>query len=112
MWAEPDEPLEEHVEATFSFGLKELLVTWGCDQREIWVDTEARALLLNSNFLASAHVVNNQLKVEYADDWAAWADFKDSGELKDLLDKAAEKLKRKSDHSKGQGKGKPSSSQQ
>lgn len=101
IWISQDQTLEERVENSYLLGIKYLLaVSWGYGRSQAWVDTDKKRIFCGPDLVAEAHVESaGQLKVEFSSEWAAWEEFSNSPELKEIADRAKEKL------NKGAGKG-------
>ena len=95
LWGNFDLPLEQRVANSFLFALRRKLVDWKMGEKYIKVDPDLGALTAGGKPVVKARTINNVLVLDWADQkWAPWSELQSSDELKDLRQKAADRLVR------------------
>ena len=111
VWAKPDQVLEVRVLESVLFAAKKMMVDWQWHKKNLWVNKDLGCLTLGSEHVLSVEVVESCVKVTYGNDWEDYifnSEHPDNTFWKSVLETAANKLKKKkSEGTKGMGKGKP-----
>ena len=101
VWAKPDQVLEVCVIMIFLFAAKKMMVDWQWHKKNLWVNKDLGCLTLGSEHVLAVEVVESCVKVTYGKDWEDYI-FKSEHPDNTFL-----KKKKKSEGTKGMGKGKP-----
>ncbi|CAE7703564.1 unnamed protein product [Symbiodinium sp. CCMP2592] len=105
IWATQDLPLQKRAQKVFLMGLKWQLGEWGFMKRDMELNDNYDRLKVGEGVVVSLSIKAQQLECQWSDDWAQWAEFQNSSELRQLITRANEMLQ-KDITSKGKGKSK------
>ena len=112
VWCKEDKPFEERTALSFLLGLRYQLKEWGY-KGSIRVSESNLTLLFHGKPVLSASVTDCKMNLKWSDKrWLEWAELQDSTELKALVQKANDNIRKSSElaEGKGDGKGKSASS--
>ena len=88
-WAKQDLAPQQRAERSFLFGLKWQLIQWKFPKAAVWVDLDSKTLFCGGETVVSVNgFIENSLDLEFGTDWNDWPDFRESAELKGLVDNA------------------------
>lgn len=76
---------------------------WGFVKKEMSVDDSYEKLIIDGEVIVKVEILNKDLKLTWADEWAQWPDLQDSKELADLCTRSRTMLEKVG---KGGGKSK------
>eukprot|EP00439_Symbiodinium_sp_Y106_P069647 s2561_g12.t1 len=110
-WATQDLPMMQRVQKVFIMGLRWQLGEWGFMKRDMEWDDKFTSLKVGPNVAVTVRISNQKLVCDWSPEWAQWDDLQNSIELKQLIERANDKLQQ-STVSKGSGKSKQSSAGQ
>ena len=106
VWATQDLPMMQRVQKVFIMGLRWQLGEWGFMKRDMQWDKFTN-LKVGPNVVVTVRISNQKLVCDWSPEWAQWDDLQNSLELKQLIQRANDKLQH-STASKGSGKSKQS----
>ncbi|CAL1128732.1 unnamed protein product [Cladocopium goreaui] len=88
VWATEDLPVPVRARKLFLLGLRWQLGQWGFVKKEMSVDDTYERLVIGGKVVVKLEVVNKDIQVTWADDWAAWQELQDSQEIADLCSRS------------------------
>ena len=88
VWATEDLPVPVRARKLFLLGLRWQLGQWGFVKKEMSVDDTYERLVIGGKVVVKVEVVNKDIQVTWADDWAAWQELQDSQEIADLCSRS------------------------
>ena len=100
-----DLPIKKRVSEGCLFGLKRVLCEWGFNRPIVRINTDMLDLKVGGEEVVAVKVAEGKLQCNWAGEWKNWKELHESSELKFILDKAAETLKKAGGGSKGTTKG-------
>eukprot|EP00973_Karenia_brevis_P006607 898000-Karenia_brevis.AAC.1 len=69
IWINKDRAIEERCQCSFLYAVKKLLVQWSFSKNSLWVDEDGMTLQWNDQMVASTHVIDGQLRIDFGDTW-------------------------------------------
>lgn len=103
VWATQDLPIPTRARKMFLLGLRWQLGEWGFVKREVEIDEHYTKVAIAGKTIVQISSVQGDLKVEWAQSWAAWDEFQASAQLQQIMDKTKAVLQKQG---KGTGKSK------
>eukprot|EP00439_Symbiodinium_sp_Y106_P038447 s7727_g4.t1 len=107
VWATQDLPMMQHVQKVFIMGLRWQLGEWGFMKRDMQWNDKFTNLKVGPDVVVTVRISNQKLVCDWSPEWAQWDDLQHSLELKQLIQRANDKLQHRT-ASKGSGKSKQS----
>jgi hypothetical protein len=88
VWATEDLPVPVRARKLFLLGLRWQLGQCGFVKKKMSVDDTYERLVIGGKVVVKVEVVNKDIQVTWADDWAAWQELQDSQEIADLCSRS------------------------
>ena len=103
VWAKESLPLEDRVRKSMLLGVKYMLGNWGFKKSLMKVDDEYISLKCDKKTVLTVSVTTGGLVCNWDADWKTWAELQNCEEMKELITRTSEQLKKGAAASKGKG---------